>query len=145
MRKRVMALCLTLAMCSNATIINAEESPLAIGEYTQEDVESMMGRFVAAAYNATSGIETEKAADELKNIMTEDEIATLKEELGYNCNKYEVLESKTYFVSAENSYDGRKHEYLDFKVGNDEINYMYLIEFTVNGEEKVFNHTIWRH
>ena len=35
--------------------------------------------------------------------------------------------------------------YIDIKVGNNEHNKMYLIEFTINSEGKIFQHKVWRY
>ena len=116
-----------------------------IGEYRQDEVEQLMENFVSSAYGASSESGAKRAAGEMQEIMTTDEVSNLSSEIGYNSNGYDIQEVKVYYVSKANSYDGRTKEYMDLKVGNKDVNYMYLIEFTVNDESKIFTHTIWRH
>lgn len=153
--RRVMHIVVMTAVVAIAVIMHIEgrvmaEGSLAervkvIGEYRQDEVELMIENFIAQLYNATSSSDAENAANELKEIMTSDEIDNIKDEIGYNYNGYRVQEIMIHYISEENSSDGRAREMIDLKVGNDSVNCMYMIECKINGEGKIFSHTIWRY
>lgn len=146
MKKNILAAILVVSVATASVgLEELKERARAIGEYRQDEVEQLMENFIAVAYEGASEDDSKKAAEELKDIMTAEEIETLKSEIGYNANGYKVQQVEVYYVSAENSSDGRPKEFLDLKVGNDSVNYMYLIEFTINSDGKIFTHTIWRH
>lgn len=142
--------CTVLITCLFGTVqVMADESlyerAKVIGDYRQDEVEDKLDNFIEEVYNATSEMSAERATKELSDIMTDQEIKSLKDDLGYNRYGYSVQEVNIYYISKENSYDGRKREFIDLKVGNEDVNYMYMIEFKINDDEKIFSHTIWRH
>lgn len=109
----------------------------------QDEAEAMLTDVVRMLYAPTSEEDVDSALENLKNYCTENEYNTLKEEAVYNKSNIEIMETNVYYCSKQNSSDGRAREYVDVKVGNDDENTLYLLEFIINSDGKIMEHKVW--
>lgn len=111
----------------------------------QDEVEEILVEFASMIYAPTSEKDMMEASESIKDILTEEEYNNILNGLYYEESNNRIQELKVYYCNKENSADGRAREYVDIKVGNNKENKMYLLEFTINSDGKIFQHKVWRY
>lgn len=115
------------------------ETPLG----NQLDVEADFRTFVEKVYAPESEDDMVEGLDTLVKYMTEDEYNSLRNELNY-VEQDESLRSFLvhYGKSEDVSINGTK-QILDFRIDYGDYNKLYLVEFFVNEQGKIYNHKVW--
>lgn len=115
------------------------ETPLG----NQLDVEADFRTFVEKVYAPGSEDDMVEGLDTLIKYMTEDEYNSLRNELNY-VEQDESLRSFLvhYGKSEDVSINGTK-QILDFRIDYGDYNKLYLVEFFVNEQGKIYNHKVW--
>ena len=134
------------AHAKNNTEKEIEDRIVTVNGYRQDEVEEKLARFVRLVYTPKSKEDKQKAIDEMRDISSTLAINNLRENIAeYSKTTNEVIqEMNVYYVSKENSRDGLAREYVDLKVGNDEVNRMYLIEMVIS-DDVIHKITPWRY
>ena len=115
------------------------ETPLG----NQLDVEADFRTFVEKVYAPESEDDMVEGLDALVKYMTEDEYNSLRNELNYVEQDESLRSFLVHYGKSEDVNINGTKQILDFRIDYGDYNKLYLVEFFVNEQGKIYNHKVW--
>lgn len=115
------------------------ETPLG----NQLDVEADFRTFVEKVYTPESEDDMIEGLDTLMKYMTEDEYNSLRNELNYVEQDESLRSFLVHYGKSEDVNINGTKQILDFRIDYGDYNKLYLVEFFVNEQGKIYNHKVW--
>lgn len=112
---------------------------------TQAEMEKKLKEFTTSVLVPKSAEDMVKAVDGIKDYITENEHRSLLAQMNFNEEQTGTLRDiEIYYGNPKYTDTGQPKQIITVAVEHTDIGIMnYIIEFSINGEVKIYQHKIW--